>query len=469
MTRPRCARAQTRLVRSWSCVGAAVAMVAAALGGACGRESRAEANTPTPAAAEERCIRVELAQQLVHRPYLEVPANVLPFRKVAIIPEVPGRIVQITKDKGDAVEEGETLVVIDPGVYEDGVAMAEAQVALARTAAYGASRTLATLRPQMDRVQQMRDDGVASEAQADGVRTQVQQVTSAASAALAQVSVAEVGLRMAQTRLEDVVIKAPFAGVVAERMVDVGTIATAMPPTVVLLVMDIAQVRVEGSVPELLVGRLDAEAEVEVVLDAFPGAPVRARLAAVMSALDPVARTVPVSVTVPNDGRFRAFMAARLRLPLQAETWVTVPRPAILGDPSSGFGDVFVVGQDGTVTERRVTLGGRVEDRLQVVGVTAGERVAVSDLGRLRSGARVCVEGGVPAAAAGPAVEVEDAGRSDGSPPAATVGATSTAVEVEDAGASDGSPSPAAVGATSTAVEIEDAGASDGEDEAVAP
>jgi len=438
MTGPRCAQAQTSRVCAWSRVGVMAGLVAAALGGACGRASGAEGGAPPPRASEERCIRLEQAQQVVHRPYLEVPANVLPFRKVAIVPEVPGKIVLITKDKGDTVQEGETLLVIDPAGYEDGVQMAEAQLKLAQTAAYGASRTLATLRPQIDRVNRMRDDGVASEAQADGMRTQVQQATSAASAALAQVRVAEVGLEMARSRLEDTVIKAPFSGVVAERMVDVGSVATAMPPTVALVVMDIAQVKVEGSVPERLVGRLDPEAEVEVVLDAFPGDPVRVRLAAVMPALDPATRTVPVSVTVPNDGRFRAFMAARLRLPLQAETWVTVPRPAIMGDPSSGFGDVFVIGQDGTVTERRVTLGGRVEDRIQVIGVAAGERVAVSDLGRIRPGTRVCVEGGVPAAAVGTAVEVEDAGRSDGSPSPARVGATSTAVEVDDAGRSDG-------------------------------
>jgi RND family efflux transporter MFP subunit len=214
-----------------------------------------------------------------------------------------------------------------------------------------------------------------------------------ARAARAQAQLAQVGLEIARTRLADTVLTAPFDGVVAERLADVGALAQPMPPTPLLVILDIAKVRIEGAVSELQFARVDLEAEVEVELDAYPGRPVRARIAAVMPALDPETRTVPISVVVENDGRFRPAMAATLRLRLLPETWTVVPREALLGDPASGTATVFVVAADGTAEERRVEIADRSENRLDVRGVDPGMRVAVTGLQRLRRGMTVCVAG----------------------------------------------------------------------------
>jgi RND family efflux transporter MFP subunit len=330
---------------------------------------------------------------VVERPAIEVPGNVLPNQKLIVFSKVPGTIVEITKGKGDPVTKGEVLVRIDPQPYEDAIRQVEAELNVAQVAAAGAATTLGTVRPQMERLEQLQQGGVVPQSQVDEVRTNYEQAGMGARSARAQAERAEVGLDIARSRLADTVLTAPFDGVVAERLADVGALAQVMPPTPVLVILDIAKVRVEGAVSELQFARVDQEAELEVVLDAYPDQPVRGRIAAVMPALDPETRTVQISVVLDNDGRFRPAMAATLRLRLLPETWTVVPREALLGDPSSGSSTVFVVGPGGKVEERRVEILDRSENRLSVSGVVAGERVAMTGIQRLRGGMTVCLAG----------------------------------------------------------------------------
>ena len=377
----------------------------------CQKEAGASASVDA-GPAEPLCVETVLVVESVERPVIEVPGNVLPNQKLIVFPKVPGTIVEITKDKGDLVVKDEVLVRIDPQPYEDAIRQVEAQLAVAQVAAAGAASTRDTVTPQLERLEVLQQSGVVTQAQVDEVRTSHEQAGAGARAARAQAQLAQVGLEIARTRLADTVLTAPFDGVVAERLADVGALAQPMPPTPVLVILDIAKVRIEGAVSELQFGRVDREAELEVVLDAYPGQPVRGRIAAVMPALDPETRTVQISVLLENDGRFRPAMAATLRLVLLPETWTVVPREALLGDAASGAATVFVVRPDGRVEERRLEILGRSENRLNVRGVETGTRVAVTGVQRLRAGQTVCLASEGPAggpvvpAAAAPASEV---------------------------------------------------------------
>jgi RND family efflux transporter MFP subunit len=392
--------------------------------------------------AEPLCVETALVVESVERPVLEVPGNVLPNQKLVVFFKVPGTITEITKDKGDPVVKGDVLARIDPQPYEDAIRQVEAQLDVARVAAAGAASTLQTVTPQLERLEALQQSGVVAQSQVDEVRTGHEQAGAGARAARAQAQLAQVGLEIARTHLADTVITAPFDGVVAERLADVGALAQPMPPTPILVILDINKVRVEGAVSELQFGRVDLEAELEVVLDAYPDQPVPARIAAVMPALDPETRTVQLSVVLDNDGRFRPAMSATLRLPLLPETWTVVPREALLGDPAAGSSTVFVVRPDGTIEEKRVEILDRSENRLSVSGVVAGERVAMTGLQRLRRGTTVCLAGersaAEPVAAAEPAAAV--------SPPAADAAAGEPSVPSEPA-AADGATSEAEVSA----------------------
>jgi RND family efflux transporter MFP subunit len=377
--------------------GVLVVVLGAAAAAGCQKEAGASA--PEEAGpAEPLCVETALVVESVERPVLEVPGNVHPNQKLILFSKVPGTIIELTKQKGDPVTKGDVLARIDPQPYEDAIRQVEAQLEVARVAASGAALTRDTVTPQLERLEALQQSGVVAQSQVDEVRTGYEQAGAGARAARAQAQLAQVGLEIARSRLADTVLAAPFDGVVAERLADVGALAQVMPPTPLLVILDIAKVRVEGAVSELQFGRVDLEAEVEVELDAYPGRPVRTHITAVMPALDQDTRTVAVSVLLDNDGRFRPAMSATLRLRLLPETWTVVPREALLGDPASGTATVFVVQPDDTVRERRVEILDRSENRLNVRGIDAGARVALTGIQRLREGMAVCLAGERPAA-----------------------------------------------------------------------
>ena len=309
-----------RACRTTMVWGAVLVSASASMAG-CQKDAGASSAAPAEAGAvEPLCVETVAVAEWVERPVLEIPANVLPNQKLVVFPKVPGTIIEITKDKGDPVAKGEVLLRIDPQPYEDAIRQVEAQLQVARVAAAGAASTVDTVTPQLQRLEALQQSGVVAQSQVDEVRTGYQQGVAGAQAARAQAQLAQVGLEIARTRLADTVVTAPFDGVVAERLADVGALAQVMPPTPVLVILDIARVRVEGAVPELQFSRIDPDEEVEVVLDAYPDRPLRARISAVAPALDPETRTVPISVVLENDGRIRPAMAATLRVRLRAET-----------------------------------------------------------------------------------------------------------------------------------------------------
>ena len=420
-------------------------VVAIVAGAGCQKEAGASSAAVDAGPAGPLCVETAVVVEAIERPTIEVPANVLPMQKLIVFSKVPGTIIEITKDKGDEVKKGEVLVRIDPKPYEDAVRQVEAQLNVAQVAASGAASTLDTVTPQVARLELLTQQGVIAQAQLDDVRTDYEQAGMGARSARAQAEMARVGLEIARSHLADTVITAPFDGVVAERLADVGTLAQPLPPTPVLVILDIAKVRVEGAVSELQFGLVDQEAEVEVELDAYPGQPVRAHIAAVMPALDPQTRTVQISVLLENDGRFRPAMAATLRLRLLPETWTVVPREALLGDPASGTATVFVVQPDGKVEEKRVEILGRSENRLNVRGVAAGERVAMTGIQRLRGGMAVCLAGErpvAPSAASAPlpqsVVSAPSAGAPDVGAPAVPVDPAPTTSDAGDAAEPEG-------------------------------
>jgi hypothetical protein len=112
--------------------------------------------------------------------------------------------------------------------------------------------------------------------------------------------------------------------------------------------------------------------------------------------VDPATRNGLVYVDLPSPGAARAGMFASGEFELGSQRALTLPQSAVL--QRDGFSQVFVVGADGRVSQRKVTVGRRVGDRIAVAaGVDAGARVVASGGGFLADGDTVRVVDAPPA------------------------------------------------------------------------
>ena len=300
---------------------------------------------------------------------LDAIGSVAAVQGVTVSADLPGIVERIRFESGQRVRRGDLLVQLD------------ARQERAQLAAATSARELSAL--NLDRLRSLREKGVISQAELDRVAAETQQ---------AEARVAEIAAAIERKH-----VRAPFAGTLGIRQVDLGQYLDAGAPVVSLQALD--PIYVDFAVPQQEVARLRLGAEVRVTGEGVPGEPA-GRITAFDAVVDDATRNVQVQATFENpDGGLRPGMFVEAKVLLGAATRViALPASAVNYAP---FGDsVFVVeelkGQNGQpylgVRQQIVRLGRTRGDQVAVLGgLEPGEQVVTSGGFKLRPGAAVQV------------------------------------------------------------------------------
>ena len=260
--------------------------------------------------------------------------------------EVDGRLLEITADLGDQVAAGQVLAALDSASLD--AQLREATANLQKTTNEEA------------RARRLKEEGVMSQQEYDTI-------SSAQNVSLARRDV--LAIQLGHTR-----IRAPFAGRIAKRMVDVGNYVRVGTPIFVLVADD--PLRLRGEVPERFVAQLVVGQDVRGHVEAYPEEVLAGRLSRISAAADPTSRALTVEALVPNpDGRLKVgfFCKAEILTRVDAEALV-IPSDALVN--FAGVTRVFVVDEDGTARSREVRTGLSLGPKVEVIaGLERGERV----------------------------------------------------------------------------------------------
>lgn len=291
---------------------------------------------------------------------------------VTVAAELPGKVMKLAFEPGALVQAGELLVQLDTASEEAQLRAAEATAQLAK-ANFNRSRDLA-------------QKATISQAELDAADAQYKEAV-----ARADTIRATIGKKT---------IRAPFAGRLGLRLVNLGQILREGDAITTLQTLD--PVYVNFSVPQQRLSVLNAGADVRVTTDAAPKVVFAGQITAISPEVDVVTRNVRVQATVPNVGeRLRSGMFAKIEVVLPtAEKKLIVPVTAILYAP---YGDsVFVIEekkdpQSGQVQQvlrqQFVRLGGARGDFVAVTsGLKPGEQVVTSGVFKLRAGSPVVID-----------------------------------------------------------------------------
>lgn len=202
----------------------------------------------------------------------------------------------------------------------------------------------------------------------------------------AQVAIRKAQLSGAKARLDQLFIRAPFAGTIGLRRVSLGDLVG--PETVITTLDDTATIRLEFALPELFIADLRTGLEIEAQSAVYPARRFRGKVVSVDSRVDPVTRAVTVIAEVPNSDRaLKPGMFLTVALEKTREDVLLVPEEALV--PREGKQFVYLV-KDGRAIEREVTLGGRVPGLAEVrSGLEADATVITEGTQRVRDGAPV--------------------------------------------------------------------------------
>ena len=352
------------------------------------RSGGAQANAPASQAPAATPVSVAVVEQRDVAIWDEFSGRLEAIERVEVRSRVAGAVQSVHFREGALVKVDDLLITIDPAPYAAEVERAQAQVASAE------ARVLLT-KSDVERGQALSGSRVISQRELD-------QRVNAQSEAEANVKAARAALQSAQLNLDYTKVRAPVAGRVGRLEITVGNLVAAGPGAPVLTTLvSVNPIYASFNADEQVVTKAlktladqGASSQVERIPvrmtvssndDAFEG-----RLQLIDNQVDARSGTVRVRATFDNaDGRLIPGQFARLRMGQpKAEPALMVNERAIGTDQNKKF--VLVVNPENKAEYREVSLGAAV-DTLRVVnsGLSAGERIVVNGLQRIRPGALV--------------------------------------------------------------------------------
>jgi len=387
---------------------AALLVAAPLASGACSSGDAKGKDQSAPAAAIDVAAAPAVEQPIAR--FIRATGTLMAEEQADVAAETSGRVIAATVERGTPVAQGAELVRISatetdaqlkeaeanagqiearlgitPGIAFDVNAVPEVQ---------NAKASFELAQSEFNRIKALLDERVVSQSEYDQRRTQMeaarQQYEAAKNGAAQQyqsLQAARARVTLARKANADTVVRAPFGGVVAERLVTTGDYVNKGMKVAVVVRVD--PLRVQLTIPEQFVSAVAMGQPVTFEVDAYPGRQFEGRVKYVSPALQADQRALTVEAMVPNPNAVLKpglFATARIEQPARTPG-VLVPAAAVL--ISSGTSRVYVVNGD-HVEERIVTTGETVGDLVEISkGLKAGERVATKNVAQLADGIKV--------------------------------------------------------------------------------
>jgi HlyD family secretion protein len=388
----------------------------------CSKKAEKEAEPVVPVQVTE--VKLDSIRRIVTSDAVLYPRN-----QASVVPKISAPVKKIHVNRGDHVKEGQLLAVLEnrdltaaamesKGMYEQaeasykvtsGASVPE-ELTKSKADVQTAKQTLDAAQKVLESRQKLYADGALARRQVDEAQvaytqargqyetaqehlnslqriSQQEQIKGAA----AQAAAAKAHYQGAEAQLSYAEIRSPITGVITDRAVYEGEMASAGSP--LFTVMDVSRVVARTNIPQSQAAFLKVGAAATVTQtdssEAVPG-----KVIVVSPAVDPNSTTVQVWVEMENPGE-RLKPGGTVHVAIVAATLknvVVVPTAAVL---PSAEGDtvVMVVGSDSVAHEHKVEVGVREPDKVQIVsGVKAGEQVVISGGVGLEDKAKVRIE-----------------------------------------------------------------------------
>ena len=358
---------------------------------------------------------------------IQAVGSLYPFEESILSSEVEGRVADVLADVGDSVREGQPLITLDSRELQLEVDRQRGLVTQVR-AQLGIGpneppptdpkKIAAVQRAEADlfdadhkyvRAQQMYKDKLISQQQLDEGASRFQSTKATYTVALQEVDrlkallvSSEASERLAEKKLGDASIRAPFPGSIKTRNVHPGEYVRVQSPVMVLVRTD--RLRARLAVPERWAGWVKDGATVDLHVEAFPGETFQGKISRINPSVAQDSRTFEAEALLSNlDGRLKPGFFLQASIPSEKEEkTIFLPERAV--NYRYGVYKVFLLNGN-HVSERQIRPAGQTEDdrgrRFEVAeGLKPGDRVAVAISGDLHDGSvvREQAEGTMPSA-----------------------------------------------------------------------
>lgn len=368
-----------------------------------------DASRPTP-------VRLYTVAEETSRRRIQAVGSLYAFEESTLSSQVEGRVAEVLADVGDNVQQGQVLVRIDTQELQFEVDRQRGLVMQVRAqlgigpndpppsdpkklaSVQRAEADLVDADHKYARAQEMYRDTLISQQQLDEAASRFQSTKATYTVALQEVDrlkalliSSEATERLAEKKLGDASIRAPFPGAIKARSVHPGEYLRLQSPVIVVVRTDRLRARLE--VPERWAGWVRDGATVDFHVEAFPGETFQGKISRINPSVAQDSRTFETEAILENpDGRLKPGFFLQASVPSEKEdNTIFLPEQAV----SYRYGVYKVFLLNGTrVTESQIRPAGETEDahgrRIEVAdGLKPGDRVAIAVSGELHDGSEI--------------------------------------------------------------------------------
>lgn len=308
-------------------------------------------------------------------------------RRARLAPAIGGQIHELAVHEGDRVESGQVLLVLQNEDLEAEVKLAESEGATSKANAEEACFLAEEAQRDADRLVRLRKLDLVSEADFDKAVTNAKARRASCEAARASVKMSAARIKFARAMLDHTILRAPFAGIVAEVNGELGEFITPSPTGVATLpavdLIDISCLYVSAPIDEVDATAIRIGMEARITLDAFPKTNFKGqvrRIAPYVLELEKQARTVEVETVFvdlqqSNENLLPGY-SADVEIVLDSrEDVLRIPTEAVL----EGNRVLVCCRSDGLIEERIIEPGISNWQFTEVVsGLEPGELIVTS-------------------------------------------------------------------------------------------
>ena len=262
------------------------------------------------------------------------------------------RIEKIFVEVGDVVKKGQQLVKMESTQLATSLAQ------------------LDNLKIELERVKALYQSGGVSKQQLDQLQMQY-----------------DVAKKSAENLKDNIYLTSPINGIVTARNFDNGDVAAGQP---ILQVMQINPVKLKINIPESFYNSVKKGMQVTAKTEIFGEEEFLGTISLIYPTIDPLTRTFTCEVKVNNaNSKLKPGMFGRVELNLGKAATIMVSDKAVV--KQSGSNDKYIfVENNGVVEYRKVQLGRRIEDKIEIIsGIADGENVVITGQSKLMDGTKV--------------------------------------------------------------------------------
>ncbi len=347
------------LAAARAALAAALALAALFLAG-CGGSNPGSSGSDSGKSTDPIPVQTSILELQSFSSYLEATGTVKARNHIDIIVEEGGLLRRVLVDKGQVVQAGSTLAMLESPVLAASFQQAEAAMKQAELD-YNTKKVL-----------------FEKKAISQNEYLNAKYAYEAAKAAYA----------LTKARYDKLSITAPIGGRINRRYYDLGAYANPMTPIFELI--DNERLRIEAGVAERFMGTIQIGTPVEITFDAYPDLLVKAEVTYISHSIDPQNRTFDIEVEIPNpQQRLAPEMVADLKIRQKVfESQIIVPVDALIESEQGWYVFVEESGRAHKVTVHKLAV---YEDTVLVEGLEAGQKLITVGHQNLSEGDPVAV------------------------------------------------------------------------------